>query len=161
MADDAIAEGDREAYEQILKAIADPNMAIVSSAAKAERMKVLQHYRQSNSPMNHLVDVKQIFNNPEILSERHLTTQNKVFLLKNEDLPWETRAKAAFLLAGTTDLDAIDELVVSIQTDPNLHVVRQAHATFEQITDYRGNLFDVPSLVNWWKDNRPGETPLD
>ena len=156
LADIAINQGDRESYENILKVIEDPEKARLADAARAEALRVQQFYFQSNRPQNYQIPADQIFQDPAIRTERDLSTYNKVALLQDPRQDWRTRTKAAFILAGSKDLDAADALVRAIQTDPDLNVVKEAHTTFEQNWGYRGDLFDVPSLVEWWKQNRPG-----
>jgi hypothetical protein len=79
-------------------------------------------------------------------------------LQKNQS--WFVRAKAAQLLSGHPKVGVPEGLLRAIEYDPDLHVVRDANRSWENITGHRSpDVFGFAEhLESWWKEHGPETT---
>jgi hypothetical protein len=161
-ADEAIATAARAPYEQLWKALDDPRLANLAHASRAEILRV-QNYYLSGSRLDRFdIPVGDYYPDSAALRDSQLSDEQLIRLLGNQDHPWQVRLKAANLLGLRRSTVVGDALTKAIKTDPNLDVVKEATFSFEQLTGYRAQLFEIDTLEAWWKqytDSPPANTP--
>ncbi|MFZ4765186.1 MAG: hypothetical protein ACOYMN_09560 [Roseimicrobium sp.] len=158
-ADEAIATGARGPYERLWEAIDDPRLVPLVHAARSEILRV-QHYYLSGSRIDRFeIPVGVYFPEASALQDSQLSDEQLIKLLSNQKHPWEVRMKAANLLGRRRSKPTGDALVASIQSDPNLDVVKEATYSFEQMTGFRDKMFEPASLVAWWHEANGAPKP--
>ncbi len=150
-ADEAIATGEREPYEQLWKAIDDPNLAMLVHAARSEILRVQNFYLSGTRLDRYSIAVGDYFPESATLRDSQLDDDKLITLIGNTSHPWQVRMKAANLLGQRRSTAVGDALVKTIKEDPNLDVVKEATFSFEQLTGFRAKLFEPTSLEAWWK----------
>jgi hypothetical protein len=151
-ADECIATGERRYLELVTKAIQYPEIPSLSAAAKAEYLRITQHFQlmQRIDP-NYKLPLKELFPDGNLRDEADLSTTQIIEVLKNQESDWRTRLRAAYLLGGRRTREVGDALLAAMQTDPNLDVMKEAQLTFQQNTEQYFLLFDLPAIEAWWQ----------
>lgn len=158
-ADEAIATGERLPYERLWEALDDPRLSTLVHAIRTEILRV-QHFYLSGSRLERFViPVATYFPESASLKDSQLSEQQLIALLSNHKNPWEVRMKAANILGGRPSKPVGDALVKAVEIDPNLDVVKEATFSFEQMTRFRGKLFEPAPLIAWWKEFNAKQEP--
>jgi len=153
LADAAIQNADRPAFDQLLK-IAGETQGELHNGAMSEVHRVRFAYLNGLRSSGYALPVGDLFPSLQGKDEMQLGTDQLIKVLQNHDGAAEHRARAAYLLADHRDISAVNALVDTVARDSNLDVVREASLTFAEMTGYRGEeLLDATDLVQWWRDN--------
>ncbi|TLD71450.1 hypothetical protein FEM03_07955 [Phragmitibacter flavus] len=158
-ADEAIATANRAPYEQLWKSMDDPRLATLVHATRAEILRV-QNYYLSGSRLDRFdIPVGDYYPDAAALRDTQLSDEQLIRLLGNPEHPWQVRLKAANLLGLRRSTTVGDALTKAIKSDPNLDVVKEATFSFEQLTGYRAQLFEIDTLESWWKQYTESPPP--
>jgi hypothetical protein len=164
-ADEAIATGSRDAYEQLWKALSDPRLASLVHGARAEILRVQQCYLSGQRAKyynlgQYQIPVGEFFPEAASLTEAQLSDDQLIHLLDDHDkVPWQARVKAAYYLGRRRTTKVGDALVKAVKEDPMLDVAAEATFSFEQITSYHAKLFEPDALEAWWKTYNSAPPP--
>lgn len=169
-ADDAIASGSRDAYEQLWKSLSDPRLANLTHAARAEILRVQECYLSGQRAkyygiQQYQIPIAEVFPDAGSLTAAQLSDDQLIQLLEDKKLPWQARVKAAWYLGRHRTTKVGDALVKAVKEDPMLDVEAEATFSFEQVTGYRAKLFEPENLEAWWisyksapPDNNPAKS---
>jgi len=153
LADDAITNGSRLAYDKLVILSKDTNQdKRMQDGAVAEIVRVKSFYASGVRMGAYRIPVQSLFPSSVLKSEEALKASQLVGLLTNLEKSWKVRARAAYLLGSRRGgLPLCEYLVTVAKTDPNLDVVKECIVSFEQITGYRSKQqFDIADLEEWW-----------
>ncbi len=150
-ADEAIATAAREPYERLWDTLADPRLADMVHAARAEILRVQNFYLSGSRIDRFDIPVATYFPEEAMLRDTQLKDDQLIKLLSNQKNPWEVRLKAANILGTRRSLSVGDALVEAISKEQNLDVMKEATFSFEQMSGYHAKLFDASSITKWWK----------
>ncbi len=158
-ADEAIATGARRPLMLLIESMKDPERATLYHAASSEYYRIMGHYQLINriDPAYHL-PVGQLFPDGKVRDEADLDTEQIIELLRNKDLEWQPRLRAAFLLGGRRTPEVGAALLQALKEDPNLDVAKEAQLSFEQNSGRHFLLFDIPSIDSWWRAQIAGDS---
>lgn len=148
----AIDEGDRASLG-VLTVISEDQAEtkVIRETAEAEMLKVKAFWVGIDKIRASEFHWTGIDGKPK--AEAELTACDLLHELRNSKF-WQVRAKAAQLLANQKKVGVPEGLLRVIQSDSQLHTVRDAVKSFEQITGYRsGDVFGLPFIEIWWKDH--------
>lgn len=162
LADDAINEGNRQAYEELGQIANDLTQGKdIRSAAYAEWWQVKRFYigitrvKGKNlsrwQPDGTKVDVK----NEDVGTQELIQA-----LLTHKE--WTVRVLAASILKNRKEKGVPEALLQAAHNDHNLDVVKEAIDSFESVAGYKGaDVFGVEAAEVWWQTNKAGiETQL-
>lgn len=166
-ADEAIATGSREAYEQLWKALSDPRLANLVHASRAEILRVQECYLSGQRAkyygiQGYQIPISEIFPDAGSLTAAQLSDDQLIQILEDKKIPWQARVKAAWYLGRHRTTKVGDALVKAVKEDPMLDVAAEATFSFEQVTGYRAKLFEPENLETWWlsyKSAPPSNAP--
>ena len=153
LADDAITNGSRVAYDKLVILSNDTTQdKRLRDGAVAELVRVTNFYSSGMRLGAYTLPVNQLFPSSVSRSEEALSTGQLVGLLTNREKSWQVRARAAYLLGSRRGgLPLCEILVGAAKEDPNLDVVKECIVSFEQVTGYRSKQpFDIAGLEEWW-----------
>ena len=153
LADLAIAEADRSAYDELLDRLeseAKGEGVGLVHAAQVELLRVKFFYNNSNRLGPYRLPVEELFSDPLIREEADLSTSQFIGLLDSGNSNWAARARAAQLLGGRSNPLVNKALVEAMDEENHLEVLRELAYSFQQNTGYRGDIFDVRGLKDWW-----------
>jgi hypothetical protein len=154
-ADEAIAEGKREALNRLLEALKDKELSKLQHAAYAEIQRVYYHLRyMSRIEKGYTIPVNELFKDTAIRSETDLNTEQIISLLQDQEKGWKIRLRAAYLLGGRRTPEVGDALVKALKDDPVLDVAKESQFSFEQNTNRSFLLFDISSIEEWWAQQK-------
>ncbi|MFT5105073.1 MAG: hypothetical protein ACI8XO_000205 [Verrucomicrobiales bacterium] len=152
LADDAIANGSRLAYDKLVTKSKDEKAdQRLRDGAAAEITRVKNFYASGTRLGSHTIPVATLY--PSLKSEKDesLTNSQLIALLGDQDKHWRVRLRAAYLMGSRRTLGVAESLVNAVKNDPNLDVVEECITIFEENTGYRAKaMFEVESLLNWW-----------
>ncbi len=152
LADAAIARADRGAFDELRGLLDIDDNPARRAAARAEVFRVQQMYASASKLAPPALPVAEIF--PGISEESELSEEQIIKLLSDPDREAERRVRAAELLDGHRTLAATDALVMAMQKDKDLDVIKQAMVSFKANTGYSGSdIFDASSAETWWSQN--------
>lgn len=167
LADESIATGAREPYEQLWKAVNDPRMVNLIHGARAEILRVQQFYLSGSRLPKYEIPVADVFPDTPNLRDAQLSDDQLITLLSSPKQIWQNRVKAAWLLGQRKSEKAAEALVKAVKEDKNLDVVKEATFSFEQMTGYRASIFEAKALEAWWKEfnavpqvKKPAQSPI-
>jgi hypothetical protein len=154
-ADEAIATGSRDAYEQLWKALSDPRLANLVHAARAEILRVQECYLSGQRAkyygiQGYQIPIPEIFPDAGSLTAAQLSDDQLIHVLQDKKVPWQARVKAAWYLGRHRTTKVGDALVKAVKEDPMLDVEAEATFSFEQVTGFRAKLFEPENLEAWW-----------
>lgn len=153
LADDAIANGTRAAFDRLEAKSEDASAdQRLRNGAAAEILRVKDFYASHGTRFgSYALPVATLYPSLRTKAEAELETPQLISLLGNQERSWKVRTRAAFLLASRRELAVCEALVQAAKTDPNLDVVKECVATFEENTGYRAKgLFEIEELESWW-----------
>jgi hypothetical protein len=154
-ADEAIAEGKREALNRLLDTLKDKDLSKLQHAAYAEIQRVYYHLRyMSRIEKGYTIPVNEIFKDNTIRSETDLNTEQIISLLQDQAKDWKIRLRAAYLLGGRRTPEVGDALIKALKEDPVLDVAKESQFSFEQNTNRSFLLFDITSIEEWWAQQK-------
>jgi len=167
-ADEAIATGSRDAYEQLWKALTDPRLRGLVHGARAEILRVQECFLSGQRVKyfglkNYQMPIAELFPDTPTLTPAQLTDDQLIRLLQDhQKVPWQARVKAAWYLGSRRTKKVGDALVKAVKEDPMLDVATEATLSFEQITNYHAKLFEPEAMEAWWKtyNSVPPENPV-
>ncbi len=159
-ADEAISTGARRPLGLIVEAMQDPERATLYHAAKAEYYRIMGHYQLINRiDPAYKLPLAELFPGGKVRDEADLSTTQIIDLLKNKDIDWQPRLRAAFLLGGRRTPEVGDALIKTLKEDPHLDVAKEAQLSFEQNVGRNFLLFDIPGIDAWWRAQAAEDTP--
>lgn len=152
LADDAIANGSREAFDQLVTLSKDQSRdQRIKDGAAAEILRVKNFYSSGSRLGPYTLPVATLYPSLKTGAEEALSNSQLLALLADQKKHWRVRTRAAYLLGSRRDPSVSEALVQAAKSDPNLDVVKECVFTFEENTGYRAKgLFEIDSLVNWW-----------
>jgi len=152
LADAAIARADRGAYDELRGLLDIDDDPARRAAARSEIFRVHQMYASASKMATPPLPVAEIF--PGVSEESELTEEQIIKLLSDPDRQPERRVRAAELLKGHRTLLATDALVMAMQKDKDLDVIKQAMVSFKANTGYpNSDVFDASAVEKWWSKN--------
>jgi hypothetical protein len=165
-ADEAIASGSRDAYEQLWKAISDPRLTNLTHAARAEILRVQECYLNGQRAkyygiQQYQIPIADLLPDAASLTPAQLTDDQLIQILADQKAPWQARVKAAWYLGRHRSTKVGDALVKAVKEDPMLDVEAEATYSFEQVTGYRSKLFEPDNLEAWWDSYKAAPAPND
>ncbi|MGI9243756.1 MAG: hypothetical protein ACR2RV_23365 [Verrucomicrobiales bacterium] len=151
-ADDAIANGNREAFDRLVSVSKDRSQdKRLKDGATAEILRVKSFYASGTRLGSYALPVATLYPSLKTEQEEALSNSQLLAILENQEKHWRLRLRAAFLLGSRRDLAVNEALVRAAASDPNLDVVKECVFAFEENTGYRSKgLFEIDALVNWW-----------
>ena len=165
LADDAIANGSRAAFEKLLALSKDlSGDRRIQDGAVVEILRVKNFYSSGTRLGSYTLPVATLYPSLKTAAEEALSSSQLLELLADQERHWRVRTRAAYLLGNRRELSVSEALVRAAESDPNLDVVKECVFTFEENTGYRAKgLFEIESLVNWWTvyQARAGVSPGD
>lgn len=158
-ADEAISTGDRRPLNLLIEAMKDPERVVLYHAARSEYYRIMGHYQLINRiDPAYKLPISELFPEGKIRDEADLSTPQIIELLRNRDLDWQTRLRAAYLLGGRRTPEVGEALLRALKEDPNLDVAKEAQLSFEQNVGRSFLLFDIPGIDAWWRSQVPAKT---
>jgi len=152
LADAAIARADRGAFDELRGLLDIDGDPARRAAARSEVFRVQQMYASASKLATPALPVAEIY--PGVSEESELSEEQIIKLLSDPDRETERRLRAAELLEGRRTLLSTDALVMAMQKDKDLDVVKQAMVSFKANTGYPGSdMFDAPAAEKWWSQN--------
>lgn len=151
-ADEAIATGMRKPLEAIVEYLRDPASKHLHDAAQTEYLRAVRAIQilQREDP-GYRLPMADLFKGSKMREEADLTPEALHKLLADSQQPPEVRARACFLLLGSSAADTNAKLIQAIKDDPSLEVAKQAQIALEQRVKRRFRMFDIPAIEAWWK----------
>jgi len=155
LADEAINNGNRQAYEGLMRiandSFQDENIRF---AAKAEWFQVKRFYIGLTRVKGRNLAKRQSDGTKIDVKDEDLTTQELVrsLLASNE---WTVRVLAASALKNRKEKGVPEALLHAARNDQKLDVVKEAIDSFEAVTGYTSSdVFGYESAELWWEQNR-------
>ena len=152
LANKAIADGDRRAFEELQNAGHDPAKLDLSEVAAAEILRVKAFYATTAR----LKDQSVTYANPGgmvIVDDKISTATLLEDLAHNAD--WRVRAKFALFLANRSEPGVAEALLSAAGQDKNLNVVKACLETFSVLTGYKmHDVFDYAAAQEWWQSHK-------
>jgi predicted metal-dependent hydrolase len=152
LADEAISTAAREPYDELWKAFDDPRMVHLIHGARAEILRVQQHYLAGSRLAKYDIPVAEVFPDTPNLKDTQLSDDQLISIVTNPRHIWQNRVKASWLLGQRKTTKAAEALIKVVKEDTNLDVVKEATFSFEQMTGYHATLFEPKPLEAWWKE---------
>ena len=152
LADEAISTAAREPYDELWKAFDDPRMVHLIHGARAEILRVQQHYLAGSRLAKYDIPVAEVFPDTPNLKDTQLSDDQLISIVSNPRHIWQNRVKASWLLGQRKSTKAAEALIKVVKEDANLDVVKEATFSFEQMTGYHATLFEPKPLEAWWKE---------
>ncbi len=156
-ADEAISTGDRRSLNLLIEAMKDPARATFYHAARAEYYRIMGHYQLINRiDPAYKLPLAKLFPKVKIRDEADLRTDQIIALLHNQDIEWQSRLRAAYLLGGRRTPEVGAALLKALKEDANLDVAKEAQLSFEQNVGRNFLLFDITAIDTWWRAQMSG-----
>ena len=153
LADSAIAEGNRSAFEELKNISKDLTKDKLSKVARAEMLRVKKFYVGMSRIQG--VDLALTDTEGNKIENEEIPTDALISGLLNKDLNWQLRAKAAELLKKCKEKKVPEKLLETIQEDPNLDVVKTSLESFEAVTGFKStDVFSYELAEKWWSENK-------
>ena len=154
LADDAINNGNRQAYEELLRMANNASVdEKVRSAAKAEWFQVKRFYIGLTRVKSRNLARLQPDGTKIDLKNEELTTQELIQSMLGHN-NWIVRALATSSLKDRKEGGVPGALLHAAHNDQNLDVVKEAIDSFESVTGYKGaDVFGVEAAEVWWQTN--------
>lgn len=158
LADRAIADADRRAYEQLRAALGSPELEEFRYSIGSELMRVQFFYASGSRLKGFELPVAELFPDDPAGDETSIAPDKVARLLLDLDRSWQVRGRAAWILGGREpDDESLAALVEGVRTDPNLDVLKECLYSIEELTGLRGReLFDTDTVLEWWEQYRNG-----
>jgi hypothetical protein len=152
LADNAIANGDSVAFEQLKSYISVPSKSEMVNAAKAELLRVKNFYIRTTRIKAKTFSFTS--SDGEKLPDTEATTQVLLNSLA-KDKDWRVRARSAQLLKSRKEKNVPDALLEAARSDLMLDVRKNALKSFNLLTGFpQADIFDYKPAINWWKENK-------
>ncbi len=153
LADEAISTSNRASYDKLTGFLDSSQEEALRNAARSEVLRVQQIYATGSRLSAAPLPVKEL--SPAAASESDIPLTILIAYIQNPETLWDRRARAAYVLEGSTNLEANDALLRVAKTDSNLDVVKQAMISFKRNTGYPGgDFFDAERASEWWANHR-------
>lgn len=152
LADQALVEGSRSAYEELYKSLGKNEDETTRVAIISQILKIKAFYLTGNRFRNIEITVpgpdKKTLKNEQI-------PQNELIALLNHNEQWPARAKVVELLGNYKTLESAQTLIKVIREDSQMDVVRSAIQSFQRITGFQsGDTFPIDEAQSWWQKNQ-------
>jgi hypothetical protein len=152
LANAAIADGSREALEELESALDNPAKADLAEVAAAEMARVKAFYATDARIKNESVPYTSSAG-IVIVDDKIPTATLLADLTQNPD--WRVRAKFAELLGNRRESGVADALLEAAKLDKNLNVVKAALEGFCRVTGFKSaDIFDYAAAERWWQQNK-------
>jgi hypothetical protein len=152
LANRAIADGDRKAFDELENASRNPVKVDLAEVAAAEVMRVKAFYATTTRLKDQSVTYANSQGIP-IIDDKIPTATLLADLQHNAD--WRVRAKFAIFLANRREPGVADTLLGVAGRDQNLNVVKASLEAFSSLTGFTmHDVFDYASCEKWWQSNR-------
>jgi hypothetical protein len=150
LANDAINNGSRTSFAVLSRILDDTSETTeIRELARSEILKLKIFWMTANKTVANEVAWTGPDGKPK--AETALTACDLLSALQNNK-QWEVRAKAAQLLAAHANLGVPEGLLKAIQSDQQLHVVRDAIRSFSSLTGFQTpDVFGLPYAETWWQ----------
>jgi len=161
LSDDAINNGDRQAYEKLSIVANDASKGeSIRNAAKAEWFQVKRFYIGLTRLKGMNLAKWQSDGTKIDVKNDDLTTQELIQSLLNHNL-WTVRAMSASALSKRKEKGVPEALLQAIRLDQSLDVVKEAIDSFESITGYTcSDIFDSEGGASeWWEQHKTEVEP--
>ena len=153
LADSAIAEGNRSAFEELENISKDLTKDKLSKVARAEMLRVKKFYVGMSRIQG--VDLALTDTEGNKIENEEIPTDALISGLLNKDVDWQLRAKAAELLKKCKEKKVPEKLLKAIQEDSNLDVVKTSLESFEAVTGFKStDVFSYELVEKWWSENK-------
>lgn len=154
LADIAIADGKREAFEELENFVNNPTQSELVSAANAEILRVKAFYLIGTRIKGVHIYAPGPFNIGDKSVDEQISTKDLISALQNNP-EWQIRAKAAELLGRRQEKGVLEALLQAMHRDQRLDVVKVALDSFESITGFSSNdVFGYEAAEEWWSNNK-------
>lgn len=155
LADEVMATGKSEPMRSLWAALRDPELSRLKHAATAEIIRVQNHLdRITRLPPDYRLPLKELFPDSSTASDDQLGSAELISLLRDQNKSLQIRARAALLLTGRKTGEVGDALVESMNSDPELDVVKECQHALRKTFGMAVPLFDSASAQDWWQKNR-------
>lgn len=153
LADDAITNGNRLAFDQLLERAKDISSdKRLRDGAAAEISRVRIYYSSITRLGSYALPVVSLYPSLKSAAEEALSPSQLVRLLGDESKDWRVRCRAAYLLGNKRSLAVSGALARAAKEDPNLDVVKECVVSFEQNTGFRSKgMFEIDALSSFWR----------
>ena len=152
LADRAIVLGERTAYQQLKAALSGDDYANARTAVRSELLRVEYFYASGSRLKGYLLPLEDLFPGEGLEKESDLSVDQVIGLLRDQDKPWQVRARAAWLLGATKSPEVAGVVVEAMLAESNLDVMKECQYTFEETTGFRAAaLFDTVGIEAWWE----------
>jgi hypothetical protein len=158
LADRAVSEGDRKAFDQLMQVFNAEDHPLKPLAGSLI-FQVKSFYLAGSRTGGHKLVIRRFArlatDDPQPpTDESSYSTDDLVYALQYSE-HWADRAKAAELLRLRRRKEVPDALFNSMLSDEHLEVVRNAVRSFEGLTGYQSrDIFGQDGIEGWWHDHR-------
>jgi hypothetical protein len=155
LADDAITNGNRLAYDKLVKVADDPKQPEAAMVASTQRFQVKIFYISGTRLKGAHLRRNQSDGSQVELKDDDVSTKQLIELLNAPDKG--TRAVAANILRTRKEKDVPDALLETAKIDDNLNVMKEALQSFDTLTGYDNpDIFGYDFAAKWWEENKSG-----
>lgn len=152
LADQALVEGSRSAYEELHKSLGKNHDESTRIAIISQILKIKAFYLTGNRFRN--IEITVPGANKKDLKNEEIPQNELIKLLQNNE-QWPARAKAVELLGNYKTPESAQALMSVIKEDSQLDVVRSAIQSFQKITGFQsGDTFPIDEVQSWWQKNK-------
>jgi chaperonin cofactor prefoldin len=150
-ADEAIATGRASPIRALWQAARDPDLDIVKHGSMAEILRVQNHFsRFTVLPPDYRLPLK----GHTVQSDTELSPEALITFLADEQQPASARTRAARLLATHRTPTVAEALVLAMQRDPEIDVVKEAQFALKKAFRMEAALFDSEYASTWLKKEK-------